>query len=269
MDGSKQILIIEDDIFLAEVLVNKLTASGFKAEVANNGKEGLKRIKSLHPDLILLDIILPEMNGYQILEAKQADPEIKDIPVIIVSNSGQPVEVKRALTLGVKNYLIKADIDPDEAVKKVKEELSKTAAPQGAPEVATPKAQGALVGKKLLWVEDDRFLKDIITVRLSNEGCQLFHAADETEAFNLLAKETPDVVLLDILLPGSDGFEILKKLKGGKEKKKLPVILLSNLSQKADLEKGKELGAVKFLVKSTVTLDEIISQIKSVLTSGS
>jgi CheY-like chemotaxis protein len=268
MDKGKQILIIEDDIFLAEVLVNKLVASGFKAEVSNNGKEGLRRIKSMHPDLILLDIILPEMNGYQILEAKQADPDIKDIPVIIVSNSGQPVEVKRALTLGVKNYLIKADIDPDEAVEKVKEELAKLSPTGIDPNVGAPKPPGALVGKKLLWVEDDRFLKDIITVRLSNEGCQLFHAADETEAFNLLAKQVPDVILLDILLPGADGFEILRKLKAGEATAKIPVILLSNLSQKADLEKGKELGALKFLVKSTVTLDEIISQIKSVLTTG-
>jgi len=264
MATPKTILIIKDDIFLDQILVNKLKAEGFLVEVANNGKEGFARIKSLHPDLILLDIILPEMNGYQILEGKQADPDIKDIPVIIVSNSGQPVEVKRALSLGVNNYLIKADINPEDAVAKVKEELNRVSGSMIEP-LQGRKPAGGLVGKKLLWVEDDRFLKDIITVRLSNEGCQLFHAADEAEAFSLLAKEHPDIILLDILLPGSDGFQILQKLKEGVETKNIPVILLSNLSQKADLDKGKELGAIKFLVKSTVTLDEIMSQIKAVL----
>jgi CheY-like chemotaxis protein len=71
--------------------------------------------------------------------------------------------------------------------------------------------------------------------------------------------------MLDILLPGADGFEILKKLKADPRYTKIPVVLLSNLSQPTDLQKGKDLGAVKFLIKSTVTLDEIIDEIKSVL----
>ncbi|MDO8492271.1 MAG: response regulator [bacterium] len=263
----QKILIIEDDIFLAEVLVNKLVASGYEVVLATNGREGFEKIKSLKPDLILLDIILPEMNGYQILEAKQADPLLKDIPVIVVSNSGQPIEIKRAVTLGVKSYLIKADINPDEAVIKVKEELErlKTGAKNISISVSEPKSPTAINGKKILWVEDDRFLKDIITVRLSNEGCNLMHAADEAEAFSILEREIPDIIMLDILLPGTDGFEILKKIKSNERIKNIPVIILSNLSQPADLKKSKDLGAIKFLVKSTVTLDEIINEIKSVL----
>lgn len=259
----KKILLIEDDVFLAEVLVARLKAAGFEVDTSGNGKDGFNKIQKDHPDLVLLDIILPEMNGYQILEAKLADPSIKDIPVIIVSNSGQPVEIKRAMSLGVRSYLIKADIDPDEAVNKVKEVLDSKPTPTGTG--ISPKQSGALVGKKLLWVEDDRFLKDIITVRLANEGCLLLHAGDETDAMSLLQKERPDIILLDILLPGTDGFEILKKLKADPSTKDIPVILLSNLSQQADIDKGKQLGAVKFLVKSTVTLDEIIGEVKSVL----
>jgi DNA-binding response OmpR family regulator len=259
----KKILLIEDDVFLAEVLVARLKAAGFEVDTSGNGKDGFNKIQKDHPDLVLLDIILPEMNGYQILEAKLADATIKDIPVIIVSNSGQPVEIKRAMSLGVRSYLIKADIDPDEAVNKVKEVLESKPTPSGTN--STPKQSGALVGKKLLWVEDDRFLKDIITVRLANEGCLLLHAGDETDAMSLLQKDRPDIILLDILLPGTDGFEILKKLKADPSTKDIPVILLSNLSQQADIDKGKQLGAVKFLVKSTVTLDEIIGEVRSVL----
>ncbi len=260
-----KILVIEDDVFLAEVLVNKLVAAGFETDLSVNGKDGLAKIKSLKPALILLDIILPEMNGYQILEEKQKDPSIRDIPVIVVSNSGQPVEIKRALALGVKNYLIKADINPDEAVEKVKAEIARSKLPKDNVSISALAHKGVLSGKKILWVEDDRFLKDIVTLRLSNEGCQLLHAGDETEALAFIEKETPDIVLLDILLPGSDGFEILRKIKANEKWKKVPVVLLSNLSQKADIDKGKELGAVKFLVKSTVTLDEIINEIRSVI----
>lgn len=264
MESKKKILLIEDDVFLAEVLVRRLNDAGFDVVLSTNGKDGFEELKKQKPDLLLLDIILPEMNGYQILESKLNDPSIKDIPVIIVSNSGQPVEIKRAMSLGVRSYLIKADIDPDEAVEKVKSIISEPRS-AGGTTVKPTNSGGMLAGKKLLWVEDDRFLKDIITVRLANEGCLLLHAGDESEAFSLLEKERPDVVLLDILLPGTDGFEILKKLKTTESTKNIPVILLSNLSQQADIERGKNGGAEKFLVKSTVTLDEIINEIRDVL----
>ena len=84
------------------------------------GKEGFEKIKSSKADLILLDIIMPNMNGYEILEAKQKDPSIANIPVIIISNSGQPVEIHRALALGVKDYLVKAQFDPEEVLTKIK-----------------------------------------------------------------------------------------------------------------------------------------------------
>lgn len=122
----KKILIIEDDVFLGEVLVKKLTTEGFKVVLEKDGVDGYKKIKFFNPDLILLDIILPNMNGYEILEAKQKDPSIVSIPVIIVSNSGQPVEISRALALGVKDYLVKAQFDPEEVLVKVRAQFSKS-----------------------------------------------------------------------------------------------------------------------------------------------
>src|SRR3989344_2487677 len=112
--GMKNILIIEDDVFLGDVLLEKFKKEGFEAHLSRDGAEGLAEMKKFKPDLILLDIILPTMNGYEILEAKQKDPEIEKIPVIIISNSGQPVEINRALALGVKDYFIKAQFDPEE-----------------------------------------------------------------------------------------------------------------------------------------------------------
>jgi CheY-like chemotaxis protein len=120
---AKKILIIEDDEFLGEVLDKRLTAAGYETELVATGRRGLEQIKALKPDLVLLDIILPEMDGYEILEAKLEDPEIKDIPVIVVSNSGQQVELNRALELGVKDYLVKAQFDPNEVLTKVRAEL--------------------------------------------------------------------------------------------------------------------------------------------------
>ena len=100
---------------------------------------------------------------------------------------------------------------------------------------------------------------------MAAEKCVLFHASNGEEAVKIFETETPDVVLLDILLPGIDGFEILKKIRANEKTKNTPVIILSNLGQKTDLEKGKELGATKFLIKATVNLDEIVGEIKKTL----
>src|SRR3989338_8513920 len=166
----KKILIIEDDVFLGDVLNQKLANEGFSTLLARDGREGYEKIKSFKPDLILLNI-----NGYEILEAKQKDSGIAGIPVIIVSNSGQPVEINRALALGVKDYLVKAQFDPEEVLIKVRAELKEAEGhSDGAKSLKS--LEGAinkkmntinLEGKKVVWVEDDQFLNDIITRKLS------------------------------------------------------------------------------------------------------
>lgn len=127
------------------------------------------------------------------------------------------------------------------------------------------KEDAALRGETILWVEDDKFLSDLIARKLAGEGYSLIHAGDGEYALKALENKTPDLVLLDILLPGIDGYEILKRLKADARTQNVPVILLSNLGQKSDIAKGKELGAARFLIKATVTLDEIVEEIKAVL----
>ncbi len=270
-----KILIIEDDIFLGDVLMQKLKSRGYEALLSRDGTSGLKQIRQQHPDLVLLDIILPQMNGYEVLEAKQKDPTIASIPVIVISNSGQPLEINRALALGVKDYLVKAQFDPEEVIVKVRLQLSQvgesaTSAAEKSTELK-PASKGStdLAGKKIMWVEDDKFLSEIIARKLSMQGCVLFHATEGTEALKILEKEELDLILLDILLSGIDGFEILKRIKSGEKTKHIPVILLSNLGQKEDIEKGKMLGAARFLIKAMMTLDEIVEEIKTVLKEAS
>lgn len=271
---ASKILIVEDDIFLGDVLMQKLQSSGYDAFLSRDGLSGLAKLREWKPDLVLLDIILPQMNGYEVLEAKQKDAAIASIPVVVISNSGQPVEINRALALGVKDYLVKAQFDPEEVITKVRLQLGKsgevtplitTAAGTTQSASQMPAEASGLSGKKIMWVEDDKFLSDIIARKLSMQGCVLLHATEGEEALRILEKELPDLILLDILLSGINGFEILKRIKSKEKTKHIPVILLSNLGQKEDVEKGKALGAAQFLIKATVTLDEIMEEIKRVL----
>jgi two-component system alkaline phosphatase synthesis response regulator PhoP len=121
----KKILIIEDEEILLNILKKKLIGEGFEVLTALDGEEGLKVIKEKKPDLILLDILMPKKTGFEVMEEKIKDPEIKDIPIIIVSNSGQPVELERAKALGAKDCLVKTEFDPQEVVDKVKQQIGK------------------------------------------------------------------------------------------------------------------------------------------------
>ncbi len=121
----KKIIIIEDEEILRNLLHKKLTAEGYDVDVAENGEEGLSKIRENKPDLILLDIIMPKMGGFEMLEEMKKDESITDIPVIVVSNSGQPVEIDRAQKLGAKDWLVKTEFDPQEVIDKVIKQIGR------------------------------------------------------------------------------------------------------------------------------------------------
>lgn len=117
---AKKILIIEDEEIMLDLLKKKMVQEGYDVLVARNGEEGLRLIKEKRPDIVLSDIIMPKMSGLEVLKEKKKDSEIKDIPVIVISNSGQPVELDKAQRLGASDWLIKTEFDPREVVNKVK-----------------------------------------------------------------------------------------------------------------------------------------------------
>lgn len=121
MANKKSILLVEDDEFLAELYATKLNLEGFEVSLAVNGEKGLKLAKEVAPDLILLDIILPKMDGFEVLKGIKSDPNIKNIPVILLTNLSQKDEVQKGLDLGAVDYLIKAHFMPSEVVKKIKQ----------------------------------------------------------------------------------------------------------------------------------------------------
>jgi DNA-binding response OmpR family regulator len=116
-----KVLLIEDDKFLRRVLEKKLSAEGFEVVSAVDGDEALEKIITDKPDIILLDIILPKKSGFLVLENVKKDPELRKIPVLIISNLGQDEDVKKGLSLGAIEYFVKAKVSLDDVVKKVKE----------------------------------------------------------------------------------------------------------------------------------------------------
>lgn len=119
--------------------------------------------------------------------------------------------------------------------------------------------------KKIVIVEDDKFLRELISQKLTKENYQVVEAFDGEDGIKKIKEEKPDLVLLDLILPGIDGFEVLSKMKEDTSFTNTPVIIFSNLGQKEDVEKGLKLGAIDYMIKAHFTPGEIIEKVNKVL----
>ncbi|OGH58870.1 MAG: hypothetical protein A2725_03930 [Candidatus Magasanikbacteria bacterium RIFCSPHIGHO2_01_FULL_33_34] len=119
-EKQKVILLVEDDSFLSNIYKTKFEMEGYQVIVAMDGEVGLNYAKTKNPDLILLDILLPKMDGFSVLKEIKADEKSKNIPVILLTNLGQKDDVSKGLELGAVDYLIKAHFKPSETVGKVR-----------------------------------------------------------------------------------------------------------------------------------------------------
>ncbi|MCL5010914.1 MAG: response regulator [Patescibacteria group bacterium] len=118
-----KILIIEDDTFLRELMKRKTQEAGFEVIESVDGESGVKAAKEQKPDLVLLDLILPGVNGFEVLAALKEDVATSDIPVLILSNLGQQEDIDKAMRLGAADFMIKAHFTPNEIVEKAKQIL--------------------------------------------------------------------------------------------------------------------------------------------------
>jgi len=264
----KKILIVEDEDALASILSAKFRLEGFAVLIADNGADGLRKIKEWRPDVILLDIVMPKMNGYEVLENLQKNNN--KIPVIIISNSGQDIELEKVKKMGAADYIIKTQIEPGEVAQKVNKLLNISAAKTLKKTSPGGQAEANSGGAKVLLVEDDSFLRDICRKKLIKEGFNVEVAVDGEEALKKVENFMPEIVLLDIILPAMDGFEVLKKIRSHKNRliKNVPVIILTNLGQEEDNRKALALGANDYLVKAHFTMEEIVKKVKDKLGMG-
>jgi len=125
MKQRKKILIVEDDPYISKMYQLKLNLEGFDVDIAVNGKIGLDKIKSESPDLILLDILMPEIDGLGVLKALKDDPKNSRIPVLVLSNLGREDYIKKSMALGAEGYIVKSHYTPARVVEVVKETLTK------------------------------------------------------------------------------------------------------------------------------------------------
>lgn len=121
MDKKKTILIAEDDLLYASVYLNKLTKEGYEVVVVSNGADAVKKAVEIKPNLILMDLIMPEMDGFTALKRIKSNPVTKDLRVVVMSNLGQDSDIQKAKDLGAEEYFVKANISIQELVERIRQ----------------------------------------------------------------------------------------------------------------------------------------------------
>lgn len=260
----KKILIIEDDELLGDLLVQKLQGAGYECQFVRDGSIGFAKISEWLPDLVILDLFLPILNGFDILSQKKLNSKIAGIPAVVLTNSLKPTNAGGFDKLGVSDFIIKSDVTQEEILNRIKKVLEKnesSAVNNESSNIIIGSKVDALLGKTILIVEDDKFLGSILVSRFSDRKCKMIHVLTGESALLEITKKKPNAILLDILLPGIDGFTVLEKVRNDPVAKDVPVIIISNFNQMKDKEKAESLGA-KFLVKALANPDEIVSQVE-------
>jgi DNA-binding response OmpR family regulator len=144
-----KILLVEDSKAVQQMYRNKLTIEQFQVTAADNGMEAIKALKDMKPDIILLDLMMPIMDGYKVLQVVKTDPDTKRIPVLVFSAKGQPEEVEKALNLGATGYIVKATTKPNEVIDKIRAVLEQQPEEQQVKHYSIEIREDAYDAKKL------------------------------------------------------------------------------------------------------------------------
>jgi CheY-like chemotaxis protein len=240
--GAPTILVVDDDQTVREVMERHLTREGFSTVTASGGQEGLRRARQLHPAAITLDIMMPDLDGWTVLAAIKGDPELADIPVILMTIVD---EKNRGYALGATDYMVKP-ID--------REQLSRV----------LRNICGA-VGRQALLVDDDDMMRRGMRLALERDGWQVSEADNGRVALARLAETRPDIIMLDLMMPEMDGFEFLTEMRSRAEWRDIPVLVVTAKDLTAEERSRLNGGVERVLQKSASDLDELLREISRVL----
>ena len=260
----KKVLIGDSDFYFSGSLTWHLSKEGFDISEARTGEEVIKKLRTEKPDVVLLNLHISGKDGFEVLEEKYVDESIRKIPVVMISDDTDPKSIERALELGANDFSVKSNINQMELVEKIRQQLELDTVKEifDTDVHATP---GTLEGKTVMWVEDEPSLSDSIAQAFSKEKCTLLQASNSEAALEIMKVTIPDVIVLDVLLKNSSGFDIAEKMKTDPRLGPVPIMFVTNYGQKEYRDRAMALGATAFIEKLSMTLEELIGEVKKIV----
>lgn len=254
---------------IAEIYEKKFTEAGFEVVVADSGDQVLALYKKNKPDVILLDLILPKLNGFQVIEEiRKTDDSTK---IIIFSNMSQTEDREKASKLGANGFVSKSDYAPSDLVKEVKrlsDQLyheKENSEKEAAAKIGNNVGNAERLKKKILMMEDEEIFREMFGEKLKSDGYYVDFAANGAEGVKKAVSGNYSLFIIDTIMPNLSGEEIVAKLKREEATKNIPIIILSVSADDA-LERSMRDGGVNgFYVKTQLIPSELSERVKEFL----
>ncbi len=235
------VLVVDDDANIRRFLTYELQNKGYKVFEASNGKEAIDLARKYHPDLITMDIQMPDINGFDVTAVLKNDDDTKEIPVLILSVVD---DKEKAYKLGANDCLTKP-FTKEKLIAKVNQLLIGTK-------------------KMILVVDDDKSLVKSIKYQLEHRGYSTLVAYDGKEALELVKSQRPDLILLDIIMPNMNGYEVIKALKAKPETSDISIVLMTGIDIDGGRNKALSVGATDYITKGS-GLNKLYETIDSII----
>ncbi len=255
--NNKTILAIEDNDLNLKLVRALLQRGSFKILEAGNAEIGLALVRSGKPDLILMDLQLPGMDGLTATRLLKQDSESKKIPVVALTSYAMEGDVERAKEAGCAGYITKP-IDTRSFLDTVRKFIR-----DDVP-LSSGTSQRQSYKEKILIVDDEPMNVKLLQAHLSPNQYEILHASSGSEALEKTFQDAPDLILLDVMMPGMDGYEVTRRLKKDPPFQEIPIILVTALDGKEDKRKGLEAGADEFLNKP-IHKAELLARVRSLI----
>jgi two-component system cell cycle response regulator len=260
-----KILIIEDNAANLELMRYLLHAFGYEPWVAHDGAEGIARASEEIPDLVLCDVQMPGVDGYEVLRRMRADARLGGLTVIAVTALAMVGDRDRALAAGFDGYIAKP-IDPATFVQQIESFLPVgSRAPRHEPDRSTQRglAQPPLTRGTILAVDNLQSNLDLVASIFESSGYRVITTLKAEEAARLARESTPDLILSDVCMPQGSGYDLIQRLKSDPLLRDIPfVFITSTAATESARERGLALGAAKFLFRP-LEPEELLKEIES------
>src|SRR5690606_6686479 len=238
-----EVLVIDDDPAVRDLVSRYLVKEGFRVQTAQTGEEGIELARRMHPEAITLDLLMPGIDGWSVLTQLKADPGLANIPVVIVTILD---DKDMGYTLGAADYLTKP-IDQQRLVSIIRQHCGKHAP---AP---------------ILLVEDDADSRRLLGSALRKEGFDVAEAEDAEAALTRLRWQVPALILLDLILPGMDGFQFIEVLHRNPDWRNVPIVVVTAKDLSPEERRSLERSARKIIRKGGYSRSELLDIVRATM----
>ena len=266
----EKIIIVEDDPMISEIYQRKLSSSGFEVFACDSGEQALALAKKNSADMILLDLLMPKMDGFEVIRNLRGGGYDEDIKIIVFSNLSQKEDREKALKLGANGFIVKSEYSPSQLVEEVKRILNQFSEEKRNERMANgegiygeiKKANGE---KKILLVEDESIFIEMFGEKLKQEGYQVESAKNGAWGIKRALEEKFDLFIIDMVMPAMTGEEIIQKIKLEEKTKNIPIIAISASVENSMREKVLAMGVDEFFFKTQIIPSELARKVREIL----